>query len=67
MDTSNIKLENYGSSNMRWLVINVMSDRDDEITREWKKLEQEEMKEEDHQLELQDSYVQDEKYDDSED
>jgi len=67
VDTSNIKLENYGSSNMRWLVINVMSDRDDEITREWKKLEQEEMKEEDHQLELQDSYVQDEKYDDSED
>ena len=43
-----------------------MSDRDDEITREWKKLEQEEMKE-DHQLELQDSYIQDEKYDDSED
>jgi len=67
VDTSNIKLENYGSSNMRWLVINVMSDRDDEITREWKKLEQEEMKEEDHQLELQDRYVQDEKYDDSED
>ncbi|MDH3278806.1 MAG: hypothetical protein OEL84_05340 [Nitrosopumilus sp.] len=44
-----------------------MSDRDDEITKEWKKLEQEEMKEEDHQLELQDNYIQDEKYDDSED
>ena len=44
-----------------------MSDRDDEITREWKKLEQEEMNEEAHQLELQDSYIQDEKYDDSED
>lgn len=44
-----------------------MSDRDDEKTLEWKKLEQEEMKEEDHQLELQEGYVQDEKYDDSED
>ena len=44
-----------------------MTGKDDEITRESKKLEQEEMKEEDHQLELQDSYIQDEKYDDSED
>ena len=44
-----------------------MSNRDDEITREWKKLEPEEMKEEDHQLELQDNYIRDEKYDDSED
>jgi len=43
-----------------------MTGKDDEITRESKKLEQEEMKEEDHQLELQDSYIQDEKYDDSE-
>ena len=40
---------------------------DNEIENEWKKLEQEEMKEEEHQLELQDNYVQDEKYDDSED
>ncbi len=44
-----------------------MTDKDDEPSKEWKKLEQDEMKEEDHQLELQDNYVQDEKYDDSED
>jgi hypothetical protein len=44
-----------------------MSENDDEMTKDWKKLEQEEMKEEEHQLELQDNYVQDEKYDDSED
>jgi len=44
-----------------------MSDNDNEVSKEWKKLEQDEMNEEDHQLELQDNYVQDEKYDDSED
>ncbi len=44
-----------------------MIDKDDQITQEWKKLEQDEMKEEDHQLELHDNYIQDEKYDDSED
>lgn len=44
-----------------------MTDKGDEITKEWKKLEQDKMKEEDHQLELQDNYIQDEKYDDSED
>lgn len=38
----------------------------DETAKECKKLEQEEMKEE-HQLELQDNYFQDEKYDDFED
>ena len=35
--------------------------------KEWKKLEQEEMKEEDHQLELKDGYVQDEEYEESQD
>lgn len=44
-----------------------MNDEDDKITKEWKKLEQNELNEEDHQLELQDNYIQDEKYDDSED
>ena len=44
-----------------------MSDKDDKITKEWKKLERDEMKEQDLQLELQDNYIQDEKYDDSED
>ena len=44
-----------------------MTDKGDKITKEWKKLEQDESKEEDHQLELQDNYIQDEKYDDSED
>jgi len=35
--------------------------------KEWKKLEQEEMKEEDHQLELKDGYKQDEEYEESPD
>ncbi|MFB5631787.1 MAG: hypothetical protein ACE5Q9_00485 [Nitrosopumilus sp.] len=35
--------------------------------KEWKKLEQEEMKEEDHQLELKDGYEQDEEYEESQD
>ena len=43
-----------------------MSDGGDKITKERKKLEQKEMNEI-HQLEIQDNYVQDEKYDDSED
>ena len=38
----------------------------EEKEKDWKKLEQEEMKEETHQLELQDSYVQDEEYEESE-
>ena len=38
----------------------------EEKDKDWKKLEQEEMKEEAHQLELQDSYVQDEEYEESE-
>lgn len=33
--------------------------------KKWKKLEQEEMKEEDHQLELKDGYEQDEEYEES--
>ena len=39
----------------------------EEKDKDWKKLEQEEMKEEAHQLELQDSYGQDEEYEESED
>ena len=35
--------------------------------KEWKKLEQEEMKEQDHQLELKDGYESDEEYEESED
>lgn len=35
--------------------------------KEWKKVEQEEMKEEGHQLELQSNYETDEEYDESED
>lgn len=38
----------------------------EESDKEWKKFEQEEMKEEEHQLELQESYVQDEEYEESE-
>jgi hypothetical protein len=44
-----------------------MSDKDDNTAKEWKKPEQDEMKEQEHQLELQDNYIEDEKYDDSED
>lgn len=42
-------------------------DEKKEVEKKWKKLEQEEMKEEDHQLELKDGYEQDEAYDESED
>lgn len=38
-----------------------------EIEKEWKKAEQEEMKEEDHQLELKENYEQDETYEESND
>lgn len=34
--------------------------------KKWKKLEQEEMREEAHQLELQEGYIQDETYEESE-
>ncbi|GBL42012.1 hypothetical protein LBMAG54_09320 [Nitrosopumilaceae archaeon] len=36
-----------------------------ETEKEWKKVEQEEMKEEDHQLELKENYEQDETFDES--
>jgi len=37
-----------------------------ETEKEWKKVEQEEMKEEDHQIELKEGYEQDENYEESE-
>ncbi len=37
------------------------------LEKKWKKFEQEEMKEETHQLELKEGYVQDEAYEESED
>mgnify|MGYP007034156211 FL=1 len=43
-----------------------MFKKEKEIEKEWKKLEQEEMKEEDHQLDLKDNYEQDEEYEKSE-
>ena len=39
----------------------------EEIQKKWKKLEQEEMKEESHQLELKEGYEQDESYEESKD
>ena len=48
---------------MQWFEIHHMSK---ESEKELKKLDQEEMKEESHQLELKEGYVQDEKYDESE-
>lgn len=38
-----------------------------EIEKEWKLVEREEMKEEDHQIDLQENYEQDEAYEESED
>jgi len=38
-----------------------------EIEKEWKLVEHEEMKEEDHQVDLQENYEQDEAYEESED
>ncbi len=38
-----------------------------ELEKKWKKLEQEEMNEEAHQLEMKEGYEQDESYDESED
>ena len=39
-----------------------MVKKEKEIEKKWKKVEQEEMKEEDHQLDLKENYEQDEKY-----
>jgi hypothetical protein len=45
-----------------------MSEKNNEETeKKWKKLEQDEMKEEDHQLELKEGYEQDEEYEKSKD
>jgi len=44
-----------------------MVKKEKEIEKKWKKVEQEEMKEEDHQLDLKENYEQDEKYEESED
>ena len=45
-----------------------MSEKTDEKTeKEWKKLEQEEMSEGEHQLELKEGYEQDEEYEESKD
>ena len=38
-----------------------------ELEKDWKKLEQDEMKEEDHQIELKKGYEQDEEYEESKD
>ncbi len=42
-------------------------DENKELEKKWKKLEQEEMKEEAHQLDLKEGYEQDEEYEESED
>ena len=41
-------------------------ENNNEKEKEWKKLEQEEMKEESHQLDLKEGYEQDEEYEESE-
>lgn len=60
----NIKIGNYDSVNMLYYICYVVSK---ESEKELKKLDHEEMKEETHQLELQEGYIQDEEYDESED
>ena len=42
------------------------NENNNEKEKEWKKLEQEEMKEESHQLDLKEGYEQDEEYEESE-
>jgi len=44
-----------------------VSNNDKEIEKKWKKLEQEEMTEEEHQIELKEGYEQDENYEESQD
>ena len=44
-----------------------MVKKEKEIAKEWKKVEQEEMKEETHQHDLEENYEQDEKFDESKD
>jgi hypothetical protein len=64
----NIKLENYGFANISCCIYHFMSKKPNkELEKEWKKLEQDEMKEEDHQIELKEGYEQDEEYEKSED
>ena len=47
-------------------VKHIMSEKTNEkIEKDWKKLEQDEMKEDDHQLELKEGYQQDEEYEES--
>lgn len=48
-------------------VIFCMIKKGKDLEKEWKKVEQEEMKEEGHQLELKENYEQDEEYDELED
>lgn len=43
------------------------SEENKDLEKKWKKLEQEEMKEEAHQLDLKEGYEQDEEYEESED
>ena len=60
---TNIKFENYAFTNMPYYIFHFMSE---ETEKEVKKIEQEEMKEEEHNLELKEGYEQDEKYEESE-
>ena len=66
LSIQNFKVEHYGFSNMFRIDMLFMIKKEKEIEKEWKKLEQEEMKEEDHQLDLKDNYEQDEEYEKSE-
>ena len=59
-------IENHNSPNIVSFDNSTMSNNDKETEKKWKKLEQEEMKEEAHQLELKENYEQDEDYEESE-
>jgi hypothetical protein len=60
---TNVKFENYDFTNMPCYIFHFMSE---ETKKEVKEIEQEEMKDEEHNLELKEGYEQDEKYEESE-
>ena len=60
----NVKPENYDFANMECYAYHFMSE---ETEKEMKELKREEMREEEHNLELKEGYEQDEEYEESED
>ena len=63
------KIDNQDESNIRYYSRQIMSNNNSkkDTEKKWKKLEQDEMKEEAHQLELKEAYETDEAYEESDD